>query len=308
MIDMLSIRQKTMCAPWLTARLSAAHGSLNPERWLISAAFNVVVGILAYLGLAAITGVPVWAIVAFTIVASAAWWFLCRLAELTEERRPKLRFFTWEKEPLRLSEDVISSKVVYCIGLTNEGATTVRNVRVNIDAVEGYARPTIPARLPIFRTADDNADLHAGESEYFCVTRIVSSPSDNDGTANICCHNDLMKSAFPLQELVNGRTIAVSAYGDGTPKTTRRIRISSKQEAAIWSLDLKLLPDGDGAPTPLEQRPVPSQPRAEVDLKPPPGRNEAPTPVEQRPVPSQPRAEGSQALSEGVRRLLARQV
>jgi hypothetical protein len=291
MIDLLSARL-IACRAWFAPRLDAARSSLNGERYLISAALIIVVGILAYLGVATVVGVPVWAIIAFTVVASAAWWFLSRLAELTQERTPKLRFFTWENAPLRLTEDMTSAKVVYCVGLTNEGPVTVRNVRVSIDAVEGYGHPTFPARLPIFRAAGDNADLHPGESEYFCVARIADQAGDDGGQASICCHGDLMKPAFPLEALEGGRTIALTAYGDGAPKTSSRVRLSSGREAAAWSLDLTLLPVAEEAPA--EAAPAPSRPRPEE-----------PHPV-QRPVRTQPVAEAPPAHSEGVRRLLAR--
>jgi hypothetical protein len=293
MIDLLSARQIVFSA-WFAPRLDAARGSLNGERYLISVALTIVVGILAYLGVAALVGVPVWAIVAFTVVASAAWWFLSRLAELTQERTPKLRFFTWENAPLRLTEDMTSAKVVYCVGLANEGPVTVRNVRVSIDAVEGYGHPTFPARLPIFRTAGDNADLHPGESDYFCVARIADPAGGDGGQASICCHGDLMKPAFPLAALEAGRTIALSAYGDGAPKASSRIRLSSRREAAAWSLDLELLPAAEEPPAPAETAPAASRPRPET------------TPAEQRPVRSRPVAEAPQAHSESVRRLLAR--
>jgi hypothetical protein len=293
MIDLLSVRQ-IACSAWFAPRLDAARSSLNGERYLISAALIIVVGILAYLGIAAVVGVPVWAIIAFTVVASAAWWFLSRLAELTEERTPRLRFFTWENAPLRLTEDMTSAKVVYCVGLVNEGSITVRNVRVSVDAVEGYGRPTFPARLAIFRTAGDNADLHPGESEYFCVARIADQAGGDGRQASICCHGDLMKPAFPLEALEAGQTIALTAYGDGTPKASSRIRLSSRREAAAWSLDLKLLPAAEEAPAPAEAAPAPSRPRPEE-----------PHP-EQRPVRTQPVAEAPPAHSEGVRRLLAR--
>jgi hypothetical protein len=292
MIDLLSARQIACSA--FAPRLDAARGSLNGERCLITAALMIVVGILAYLGVAAVVGVPVWAIVAFAVVASAAWWFLSRLAELTAERTPKLRFFTWENAPLRLTEDMTSAKVVYCVGLANEGTVTVRNVRVSIDAVEGYGHPTSPARLPIFRTAGDDADLHPGESEYFCVARIADPAGDDGGQASICCYNDLMKPAFPLEALAGGRTLALTAYGDGTPKTSSRIRISSRREAAAWSLDLKLLPVAEEPPAPVEAAPAAIRPRPEE------------THAEQRPVRTHPVAEAPPAHSESVRRLLAR--
>jgi hypothetical protein len=243
-------------------------------------ALGLLYGLLVYLGFAVLIGVPGRAIMALMIVGPAAWWCFCRYTALTDAQASKLSFFTWDNRPLRLSEDILSSKVVYCIGLRNEGAKAVGNVRVNIDLVEGHPRPTFAASLPIFRTPADNADLQPGESEYFCVMRTMDGPKEDDGTVVICCHSDLITPSFSLWEMVEGRAMTLSAYSDGAPQITKRIQISSKREAgATWSLHLKLLPDADKAPMPV---------------------------VEQSPV-ARPPLEEAPAHSERVRRLLARQ-
>jgi hypothetical protein len=120
---------------------------------------------------------------------------------------------------------------------------TIRNVRVNLDVVEGHPRPIFPERLAIFRTTGDSVDLHPGEAEYFCLMRTIATPSKAEEKLKICCHNDLFSPIVPVQDFVDGRMIALSAYGDGAPRATRRIQVSAKHEAAIWSFDLKLFHD-----------------------------------------------------------------
>lgn len=256
MIELLTIRQ-AMHTSWSTAHLHAARAAL----WSADHPFVSLVllyGMLTYLGLAVLTGVPGRAIIALMIVGPAAWWCFGRYGAWMEPRRSKLSFFTWDNGPLRLSEDVSSSKIVYCVGVKNEGTKIAGSVRVNIDSVAGHAHPPAEASLPIFRTPDNSVSLQPGESEYFCVMRRMDGASPTDGEVAICCHNNLISPSFSIQELVDGRTITLSAHSEGAHRTTKKIQISSKREAdATWSLHMNLLRDADEAPIQvLEQRPV----------------------------------------------------
>lgn len=262
------------------ARLGAARGALSGKRYLVGVAVIVAIGAAAYLGLSVMMAVPVWTIVAFTLVVSVVWRFWDRIVELESQQTPKLGFFTGENGSLRLNEDVLSSKVVYCIGIRNEGLKTIGNVRVNLDVVEGLPRPIFPERLAIFRTTGDSVDLHPGEAEYFCLMRTIETPSKAEEKLKICCHNDLFSPIVPVQDFVDGRMIALSAYGDGAPRATRRIQVSAKHEAAIWSFDLKLFQNDDQAPSRTEPAPLPRHSN---------------------------RPERPQVQSDAVRRLLARQ-
>ena len=199
---------------------------------------------------------------ALVIVGPAAWWCCGRYGAWMEPRTSRLDFFTGDNGPLRLSEDICSSKIVYCVGVRNEGTKTAGSVRVNIDSVEGYAPPTSEASLPIFRSPDNSASLQPGESEYFCVMRKMDGAGADDGNVAICCHGNPIKPSFSIQELVDGRTIALSVHSEGARGVTRQIQISSKREAdATWSLDMRLLPDADEASArALEQRPVAARP------------------------------------------------
>jgi hypothetical protein len=144
---------------------------------------------------------------------------------------------------------------------------------VTLDEVDGHPRPAAAASLPIFRSSDDKADLRPGETEYFCVLRILEGTDQEEGTAVICCHDDQGAPRFGLRELAEGRAITLSAWSEGAPRTTRRLQISSRREAgAAWSLDMTLLPDTDGAPARMdEQAPVVPPPSvADADAPPPP--------------------------------------
>src|SRR5262249_53283533 len=151
--------------------------------------------------------------------------------------------------PLLLNEDILSSKVVYCVGLRNEGAKAVANVRVNIDLVDGHPRPTLAMSLPIFHAAAGSTALQPGEAEYFCVARTVDGTTEDEGAVAICCHDNLVAPRFRLLELADGKNIALSASGDGASTTTQRIRIFGNREAAGTArLQLRLLPGADETP------------------------------------------------------------
>jgi hypothetical protein len=261
MTNLLTIRQSVRTS-WLMTHLHAARAALWSEHHPF-VALGLLYGMLAFLGFAVLIGVPGQAIIALMIVGPAALWGFGRYGALTEPQTSKLNFFTWDDGPLRLSEDILSSKIVYCIGVKNEGTKLAGRVRVNIDSVEGYPRPTSEALLPIFRTPDNSADLQPGESEYFCVMRRMEGASEDDGRVVICCHSDLVTPRFGIQELVDSRTMTLSAHSEGAPRTTKQIQISSKREAgATWSLHFRLLPNADETPTRVvEQRPVARPPR-----------------------------------------------
>jgi hypothetical protein len=260
MTDLLTIRQ-AMRTSWSTAYLHAARAALwSAHHPLVS--LGLLYGMLTYLGFAVLIGVPGRAIMALMIVGPAAWWCFGRYGAWMERRTSKLDFFTGDNGPLRLSEEICSSKIVYCVGVKNEGRKTAGSVRVNIDSVEGYAPPSSEASLPIFRSPDNSVSLQPGESEYFCVMRRMDGAGADDGSVAICCHDNPIKSSFSIQELADGRTITLSAHSEGARGATRKIQISSTREAdATWSLDMRLLPDAEEASVrALEQRPVAAGP------------------------------------------------
>jgi hypothetical protein len=255
MTDLLTIRHRLM------ALFHAVRATLWSEHHPF-VALGLLYGTLAYIGFAVLIGVPGQATLALMIVGPAALWSFGRYGASTASQTSRLNFFTWGNGPLRLSEDILSSKIVYCIGVRNEGTKIAESVRVNIDSVEGHPRPTSEASLPIFRFPDNSADLQPGESEYFCVMRGIDEVSEDDGRVVICCHSDLVAPSFGIQELVPSRTMTLSAHSEGTARTTRQIQISSKREAATWSLHFELLPNIDEAPTQVgERRPVARPPQ-----------------------------------------------
>jgi hypothetical protein len=217
---------------------------------------------LIYLGFAVLIGVPGRAIIALTIVGPAAWWCFDRYSAWMKPRTSKLSFFTWDNGPLRLSEDICSSKIVYCVGVRNEGTKVAGSVCVNIQSVEGCARPTSGASLPIFRSPDNSVSLQPDESEYFCVMRRIGGASVLDGKVALCCHNNLVTPSIGIQELVHGRIIALSAHSEGAHRITGKIQISSKRETdATWSLHMMLLPAADETSVQtLEQRRMAADP------------------------------------------------
>ena len=256
MTDLAAIRQ-AMHTSWLTARHHAVRAALwSSHHPFVS--LGLLYGTLAYLSLAVLIGAPGRAIIALIIVGPAAWWCLDRYGAWLKPRTSTLSFFTGDNGPLRLSEDIGSSKIVYCVGIKNEGTKTAGSVRVNIDSVAGYAPPTSGASLPIFRSPDNSVSLQPNESEYFCVMRRVDGASPDDGTVAICCHDNLIAPSFGIQELADGRIIALSVHSDGARGVARQIRISSKREAdATWSLDMSLLPAAEESSEPAAvQRPV----------------------------------------------------
>jgi hypothetical protein len=167
-----------------------------------------------------------------------------RAAQLKAAVGPKLSFFVGDSGMLRLSEDLIGSKVVYCIGVRNDGLTTARDVHVSVDLMEGVSAPTFPARLRVFGGDEAGVVLHPNESEYFCVMKIAQSPDDHAGSVTLCCSRDLTGGSIRLLELLAGRVLTVSAAGTNTPKISRQLRIVSKYGRSDWSLAMTLLPSG----------------------------------------------------------------
>src|SRR4030095_5013522 len=190
---------------WLMAHLHAVRAALWSEHHPF-VAMGLLYGLLVYLGSAVLIGVPGQAIIALMIVGPAVLWGVARYDALTDRQTSKLNFFTWDSRPLCLSEDILSPKIVYCIGVKNEGPKIAGSVRVNIDSVEGYPRPISEASLPIFRAPDNNADLHPCESEHYCVMRRMDGASEDGGRVAICCHGDLATPNFGIQELLDSRT------------------------------------------------------------------------------------------------------
>ena len=155
-----------MHTSWSTAHHHAARAALwSAHHPFVS--LGLLYGVLTYLGFAVLIGIPGRAIMALVIVGPAAWWCCGRYGAWMEPRTSRLDFFTGDNGPLRLSEDICSSKIVYCVGVRNEGTKTAGSVRVNIDSVEGYAPPTSEASLPIFRSPDNSASLQPGEFRVF---------------------------------------------------------------------------------------------------------------------------------------------
>jgi hypothetical protein len=244
MTDLLTIRQ-TMRTSWLTAHAHAARAALWSEHHPF-VALGLLYGMLVYLGFAVLAGVPGQAVIALMVVGPVAWWGIGRYAALTEPQTPRLNFFTWDDGPLRLSEDILSSKIVYCVGVKNESTKIAGRVRVNIDSVEGCPGPATEASLPIFRSPDNSVDLQPDEAEYFCVMRRMDGATEDDARVAICCHDNLTTPSFGVRELVDGRTVTLSARSEGAPRTTKQIQISSKRDAyATWSLHLKLIPNAE---------------------------------------------------------------
>jgi len=265
MIDMLTI-ERTLRTSWGTARRHASGAAL----WSTDhpyVALGLLYGVLAYLGSAVLIGVPGRALVALVVVGPAGWWCFGRYQVLMSAQTSRLSFFTGENGPLRLSEDLLSSKIVYCIGLRNDGKTALGSTRVTLDDVDGHPRPAIAASLPIFRGSDDKTDLQPGETEYFCVMRIAERADQDDGTAIICCHDNQEAPRFGLRELAEGRAITLSAWSEGAPRTTKRLQISAKREVgAVWSLDMALLPDTADASALDEQARVVPPPAPAADV------------------------------------------
>jgi hypothetical protein len=119
MTDLLTIKQSVRTS-WLMAHLHAVRAALWSEHHPF-VALGLLYGTLAYLGFAVLIGVPGQAILALMIVGPAALWSFGRYGALTASQTSTLNFFTWDNGPLRLSEDILSSKIVYCVGVKNEG-------------------------------------------------------------------------------------------------------------------------------------------------------------------------------------------
>lgn len=323
MFDRLTIEQFVRTS-WCKARLHGAAAALWSAQHS-SIVLGLLYGVVAYFACAVLIGVPGRALVALMVVGPTGWWCFGRYKVLASTQMSKLGFFTGDNGPLRLSEDILSSKVVYCIGLRNEGKKAVANVRVTIDAIDGQPQQTPAGSLPIFRSPADHAELQPGESEYFCLMRIVDGAGQDDGAVVLCCPDNQGAPRCGLRELQGGATIMLSACGEGAPRLTRRIRISSKREAETpWSLDLQLLPDAEEAPVPapsLEQSREAASPAPDGAVPPTPVVEEegaVTTPrvpdVEATAMPAvkqsaaaPPPTQEPPAHSERVRRLLARQ-
>lgn len=313
---------------WCKARLHGAAATLWSAEHS-SIVLGLLYGVVAYFACAVLIGVPGWALVVLLVVGPTGWWCFGRYRALTSAQMSKLGFFTGESGPLRLSEDILSSKVVYCIGLRNEGKKAVANVRLTVDVIDGQPQQTPVRSLPIFRSPADRAELQPGESEYFCLMRIVDGAGEDDGLVVLCCPDEQGALRCGLRELQGGATITLSACGEGAPRLTRRIRVSSKRAAdAPWSLDLQLVPDAEEAPAPEpEQSHQPPSPAPDAATPPalmveeeaavalprvPDADASAMPAVEQSsgaPPPAQepPTTQEPAAHSERVRRLLARQ-
>jgi hypothetical protein len=294
MIDMLTIG-RTARASWCKARLHAAGVALwSTDHPYI--AWGLLYALVAYFGSAVLIGVPGRAVLALMIAGPTGWWCFCRYRALASAQLSKLAFFTGENGPLRLSEDLLSPKVVYCIGLRNEGKKAVENARVTIDGIDGH--PAFAACLPIFCDPAESAALQPGESEYFCLARIIEPSPDRDGSVAICCPDEEAAPRFALQELGEGRVMTLSASSEGASPIAERIQISSKHAAdAPWSLDLRLLPNEEELQRierrSIERMPGPdaiSTPAAEqASIAPTPDTDAVSTPVaEQTPIASSP--------------------
>ena len=249
MTDLLTIK-RAVHASWSMAQKLAARAALwSARRPVVS--LGLIYGTLTYLGVAVLINAPGRAIIALMVVGPAAWWCCGRYGAWVQAPTSKLSFFTWNNGPLRLNEDIGSSRIVYCVGVTNEGTKTAEGVRVSLDGVEGSALPASDASLPIFRSPDSSVSLQPEESEYFCVMRRIDGAGAPDSEVALCCRNSPMTPSFRIEELGDGRTITLSAHSDGANRTTAQIQISSKREAdATWSLHMMLMRNADEAPVP----------------------------------------------------------
>ena len=274
MIDMMRI-EESVRASWLKARshamCAAAWCAEHP-----SVALGLLYGTLVYLASAVLIGVPGRAILALLVAGPAGWWCVGRYKALVSAQTPRLCFFSGENGPLCLSEDIVSPKLVYCIGLRNEGAKAISAVRVAIEGIEGYPPSTPAGSLPIFRNPADQADLQPGESEYFCVMRRMEGAEGDEGRIVLCCHRDFVAPGFGLGELVGGRAMTLTASSAGAPQTTKRVRISSQREEAGWSLDLQLLPDTGTPPIPVVEHSPIARPTQDSDPAPMPAAEQPP--------------------------------
>lgn len=249
MTDLLTIKRAAH-ASWSMAQGHAARAALWSARHPFIS-LGLVYGTLAYLGVAVLINAPGRAIIALVVVGPAAWWCLGRYVAWVQPPTSRLSFFTWNNGPLRLNEDIGSSRIVYCIGVTNEGTKIAESVRVSFDSVEGSELPASDASLPIFRSPDSSVSLQPDESEYFCVMRRIDGAGAPDSEVALCCGNNPMTPRFPIEELADGRAMTLSAHSDGPNRTTAQIRISSKRAAdATWSLHMVLMRNADETPAP----------------------------------------------------------
>jgi hypothetical protein len=235
-------RGSRSCATsWPADPLDIVRAMLQSRRLV----FGVLVSLaLASVAITAATAIaaPLWETLALCLAVCCSWGLWLRVTQLKAAAGPKLSFFTGDTGTLRLSEDLTCSKVVYCIGIRNEGSATVRDVHVNVDLMEDVPAPMFPARLRVFGREEDCVVLQPNESEYFCVMKIVESPEDHAGRASLCCDRDLMSGSIHLLELFKGKVLTVSAVGESIPKVTSRLRVVSRYDRSGWSLAMTLSP------------------------------------------------------------------
>src|SRR5262245_57274051 len=105
---------------WCRARSHAAAAALWSSDHT-SLVLGMLYGVVAYLACAVLVGMPGRALVALIVVGPAGWWCFGRYKVLASAQLSTLSFFTGENGPFRLSEGILSPKIVYCIGLRNEG-------------------------------------------------------------------------------------------------------------------------------------------------------------------------------------------
>ena len=234
-------RSRFCAASWPADSLDVVRAIAQSRRLAFGAIISLAAASVAVVAATAMAA-PLWEALALCLAVCCSWCLWLRVTQLKAAAGPKLSFFTGDTGTLRFSEDLTCSKIVYCIGVRNDGLTTVRDVQVNVDRMEGEPAPTFPVRLKVFGGEENGVILQPNESEYFCVMKIVQSPEEHTGRATLCCRRDFTGGSIHLLELLKGRALTVSASGENTPKITSRLRVASKYDRSEWSLAMTLSP------------------------------------------------------------------
>ena len=243
------------------ARLRASLPTADSQQGFRAIAQSNLVALIVVVSLVVASAAilaPTWEALALCLAVSCSLGLWMRVTQLKAAAGPKLSFFVGDSGVLRLNEDLSCSKAVYCIGVRNDGLTTVRDVHVNVDLMQGDSAPMLPARLRVFGGDEAGVVLHPNETEYFCVVKIVQSREEHSGSVMLCCYRDVIGGSFHLLELLAGRVLTVSVAGENAPKISRQLRIVSKYDQSNWSLAMTLFPAGTAVPvvSPSQQMPL----------------------------------------------------
>jgi hypothetical protein len=257
MTDLLTMKQAIQTS-WSTARHHAARAAVwSAQHPFVS--LSLLYGALTYLGFAVLIGIPGRAIMALVIVGPAAWWCCGRFGQWIVPPTSRLDFFTGDNGPLRLSEEICSSKtsIASGSGMKDEDGGSVR---VNIDSVEGYAPPTSEAsrRSSVSRQQRQLATRRV---------RIFLRHARVDGAAQTTECGHLLPRQSDKAQLqhsgIGGRRDhgAIGAQRRSARGYQANSDLNESRADAAWSLDARLLPDADETSVrALEQRPVAARP------------------------------------------------